>query len=155
MRMTRARIVKILSCASCRSSYSTYLSQNGCARKSRPTNDAPRSNSLKSHISKYLTARGSRVGVGAEGKYTKGNDHVRGNNPVIGLRRDRMRTMREAVNGFQVSCHGFWQRVREHPNRAGLPKAYLTSRQCCLDHVKLSRVGRPLVVRPSGRRCVE
>ena len=43
------------------------------------------------------------MSVGAEGKYTKGYDRVKGNNPVIGLLRDRMRTMREAVNDFK--CH--------------------------------------------------
>lgn len=70
--MTRCRMAKILSCASCLSSYSMYLSQKGCARKSRPTQVAARSKSLRAEVSKKQLQQGDSEGeVGQEGKYRR------------------------------------------------------------------------------------
>lgn len=58
-------MAKILSCASCLSSYSIYLSQKGCAKKSRPTEVAARSKSLEVKVSKDENDKGGwgvRVG---------------------------------------------------------------------------------------------
>lgn len=71
--MTRDRMAKILSWASCRSSYSMYLSQNGCARKSRPTQVAPRSKSLERMVSTKPRAQGQGMKRGIGGVlYRKG-----------------------------------------------------------------------------------
>ena len=51
-----------------------YLSQNGWARKSRPTQVAPRSNNLENGVSKRPTKEGEGVikAIGEGGIYRKG-----------------------------------------------------------------------------------
>lgn len=61
---TRSRIAKIRSLASRRSSNSRYLSQNGCAKKSRPTEVAPLSKSLFT----VVVSQSQTEGRGREGK---------------------------------------------------------------------------------------
>ena len=63
--MTRAWMAKMRSGASLRSSNSMYRSQNGCARKSRPTDSAPLSNSLTSH-SQQISMPSGKGGEGCE-----------------------------------------------------------------------------------------
>lgn len=60
--------------------------------------------------------------MGAEGKYTKGYGHVKRNNPIHRAAPGQNANNARDCERFQVSCHGFWQRVREHPNRTGLPR---------------------------------
>lgn len=72
--MTRLRMSKILSCASCLVSYSRYLSQKGCDKKSKPMWVAALSKSLAYQLEQCKQNREGMDRLGRMGKYRRGSE---------------------------------------------------------------------------------